>query len=296
MVRVTASHKKTPSALGLGVFLWRTIHGRHPSGRRCTTLKMAPGHFLWLLLTLSLHSLADCGQGDGRWFTVERVVDGDTLRLSDGRSVRVLGMNAPELERKGQPGQSLGVEAKRAAELFVEQAKGRVQLGLEQEQRDHYGRVLAHIYNPQGQSLAVSLLQQGLAFPIAVPPNIDQAECLFAAHEEARQVRRGIWGKAAWKAKPATQLNQRDTGFQRIKGRIEKVDVNSAVWLELEGALVLRIAREDWPYFSYTANDWKSLKGKSLEVQGWVTARRNTNPSFKPLVMAVRAPLVLRFD
>lgn len=34
---------------------------------------------------------------------VQRVVDGDTLRLTDGRSVRMIGLNAPELGKKAVP-------------------------------------------------------------------------------------------------------------------------------------------------------------------------------------------------
>jgi hypothetical protein len=30
-------------------FLWPAIPGGHPSGRRCATLKMAPGHFLCVM-------------------------------------------------------------------------------------------------------------------------------------------------------------------------------------------------------------------------------------------------------
>jgi hypothetical protein len=33
---------------------------------------------------------------------VQRVVDGDTLRLSDGRSVRMIGLNTPELGKQGR--------------------------------------------------------------------------------------------------------------------------------------------------------------------------------------------------
>ena len=37
----------------------------------------------------------------GQEVVVRRVVDGDTLRLVDGRSVRLIGVNAPELGKSG---------------------------------------------------------------------------------------------------------------------------------------------------------------------------------------------------
>ena len=45
---------------------------------------------------------------------VTRVVDGDTLHLADGRKARLIGLNAPELGRRGQ-----------AAQPFAEQARAR---------------------------------------------------------------------------------------------------------------------------------------------------------------------------
>ena len=38
----------------------------------------------------------------GHRSAVQRVVDGDTLRLSDGRNVRMIGLNTPELGKKGR--------------------------------------------------------------------------------------------------------------------------------------------------------------------------------------------------
>ncbi|PKM27677.1 MAG: hypothetical protein CVV09_01160 [Gammaproteobacteria bacterium HGW-Gammaproteobacteria-13] len=41
------------------VVLWHAIHGSHPSGRRCATLKIAPGDFLWRC-TLGRHPTGRC--------------------------------------------------------------------------------------------------------------------------------------------------------------------------------------------------------------------------------------------
>ena len=43
---------------------------------------------------------------------VVRVVDGDTLVLAGGAKVRVLGIDAPEMERDGQPADFLAHKAK----------------------------------------------------------------------------------------------------------------------------------------------------------------------------------------
>jgi hypothetical protein len=142
--------------------------------------------------------------------------------------------------------------------------------------------------------MAVSLLHQGMAFPIAIPPNINQSLCLFAAQDKARSRKVGVWGHTAWQPVPSLELSLRDTGFQRVMGRVEKVTINSSIWLELDGKLVLRIAKADWRHFPQKPADWQKFKGVTLDIQGWVTTQRSRNKNFKPLVMGVRSPLSLR--
>lgn len=252
------------------------------------------GVFLCLGFIFSGYTLAECGQSSEPLLRVTKVIDGDTLRLEDGRSVRIIGINAPEISRKGKPGQALGVEARRAAQAFVDKASGKIRLGYELERQDHYGRELAHVYDARGQSMAVSLLHQGMAFPIAIPPNINQSRCLFAAQDKARSQRVGVWGHTAWQPLSSIRLSLGDRGFQRVRGRVEKVTINSSIWLELEGKLVVRIAKEDWRHFPQKPADWQKFKGVTLEIQGWITPQHSRNKNFKPLVMGVRSPLSMQ--
>ena len=57
--------------------------------------------FFWLI-SFSLQAACPI-PGKLPTYNVRKVVDGDTLRLVDGRSVRLIGLNAPELARKGRP-------------------------------------------------------------------------------------------------------------------------------------------------------------------------------------------------
>src|SRR5471032_1000981 len=59
---------------------------------------------------------------------VQRVVDGDTLRLSDGRSVRMIGLNTPELGRQGRTDEPFAVAARKRLEALV--AASNDQVGL----------------------------------------------------------------------------------------------------------------------------------------------------------------------
>ncbi|MBW2100873.1 MAG: thermonuclease family protein, partial [Deltaproteobacteria bacterium] len=55
-----------------------------------------------------------CGQAlaDGeKWYKVKWVDDGDTIVLMDGRHVRYIGINSPEIEHKDQKAEAYGYEA-----------------------------------------------------------------------------------------------------------------------------------------------------------------------------------------
>lgn len=78
-------------------------------------------------------------------FAVQRVVDGDTVRLSDGRSVRMIGLNAPETGKKGRSAEPFAEAAKRRLQALIDANHGQVSLLVGQEPKDHYGRTLANI-------------------------------------------------------------------------------------------------------------------------------------------------------
>jgi micrococcal nuclease len=261
-----------------------------------TPVSLLTGVFLCLLSSSSV--LAECGHPETASIAVAKVQDGDTLKLSDGRSVRVLGINAPEITVGQKRGQPLGKESLASAQEFVARAGGEVRLGFDAEKRDHYGRWLAHVYDKSGRSLAVEQIRIGMAFQISVPPNRAQESCLSSVEVRARKNPSGVWRNSYWSSFPSVSLALSDTGFRLVRGKVTRVDVNSSVWIEFDGDLVAQIKKSDWSGFG--RSDWQSLVGKNLEVRGWITARKDRgNPQggkrrFKPLVMGLRAPSSLK--
>lgn len=253
-----------------------------------------PGVFLCLLLPLS--AIAECGFPSGGSVKVARISDGDTLKLQDGRSVRVLGINAPEIIHGKKAGQPLGRESRAAAQAFINATHGAVRLGFERELTDRYGRLLAHVYDERGRSLAAAQLRAGMALQIAVPPNTAQADCLLDVERGARKKSAGMWRDSYWQPLPIKLMRGDETGFRQVRGRVTKVSINSAVWLEFEGKLVARVAKKDWPAFAYQKSDWQALQGREVELRGWINSRKNqARPSakttqFKPLILQLRSP------
>ena len=200
--------------------------------------------------------------------TVQRVVDGDTLRLSDGRNVRMIGLNTPELGKQGRSDEPFAVAARKRLEALVAESDGRVGLQLGAESKDRYGRTLAHVFSAKGENLEAQMLADGLGFQVAVAPNVDLVDCQQAAERRARQSGLGLW-----KRSPVLKAEQIErSGFALVSGRVSKVQRNrGGIWIELQDKLVLRVAPNLLESFDSAA--LQALKGKQIEARGWVVDR-----------------------
>ncbi|MEM8873534.1 MAG: thermonuclease family protein [Planctomycetota bacterium] len=129
----------------------------------------------------------DVARFDGHWFPVDRVVDGDTLRVLDGGesvSVRLLGIDTPE---PGAPGGDQATDA-------VKRVLGdRVLLDVHGPRtRDKYGRLLAYVYLSESEMLNRLLINEGLAY--AYRPKAHAFSRDFGTAEaRARKKQLGLW-------------------------------------------------------------------------------------------------------
>jgi endonuclease YncB( thermonuclease family) len=199
---------------------------------------------------------------------VQRVVDGDTLRLVDGRNVRLIGLNSPEMSRQGRAAEPFAEAARQRLQALVAASDGRVALQVGRQAKDHYGRTLAHAYDRRGRNLEAQLLSEGLGYLVAVAPNLALVQCQQAAERSARQARVGLWQRSP--VQTPDQLKQ--GGFALLQGRVERIERNGGgLWLDMGDALVLQIAPRALGNFDLRAV--QRLEGRKLEVRGWVIDR-----------------------
>jgi micrococcal nuclease len=164
---------------------WR-VANRQASPLRCTLRVGSMARRAPLLACLAVALTALPG-----WTAeprVGRVLDGDSIVLTDGNQVRYLGINAPEA---GEPFS----EAARALNRRLVEGR-RLRLVQDREDRDRYGRILAYVYRDgQGGERFVNaeLLRAGLAHLLIFGP-LREIRTLASAQEAARRARRGMWG------------------------------------------------------------------------------------------------------
>lgn len=143
-------------------------------------------------------------------FTVIKVVDGDTIKLDDNRTIRYIGVDSPEED-----------------ECFIWQAKkvnseavlaNKVRLEMDINEMDHFGRYLAYVFvqDEKGGEVFVNehLLGEGAAEFFLDTVNLRYQALLVQAAEQAHQEKKGLWQACA----PDPKL-----GCQ-IKGNLDRLD------------------------------------------------------------------------
>lgn len=130
-------------------------------------------------------------------YLVERVVDGDTLKLEDGTRVRLQGIDTPETVREAGPVEPWGPEASAYTSQFIADADHRVHLTFDKERLDQYGRLLAYVWHGE-RLLNEELVREGLAETRPGYPQSDSMRRRLAkALADAKRARRGLWSGAA---------------------------------------------------------------------------------------------------
>lgn len=70
-----------------------------------------------------------------------------------------------------------------------------MRLELDVDQMDRYGRTLAYVYLEDGTFLNAKLVEEGYAVIMTVPPNVKYVDLFIKLQKEARENRKGLWGK-----------------------------------------------------------------------------------------------------
>ena len=137
--------------------------------------------------------------------TVERVVDGDTIRVRiKGREerVRLVGIDTPESVKPGTPVQCFALAASARTKALLPKGSA-VRLVRDVEERDRYGRLLAYVYRARDDLFVnLALVREGYAVVLTVPPNVAHTGEFVAAAGDAREHGRGLWSRCEAGAVP----------------------------------------------------------------------------------------------
>ncbi|MDX8395042.1 MAG: thermonuclease family protein [Mariprofundaceae bacterium] len=212
---------------------------------------------------------------------VVHVFDGDTFRSRSGERIRLLGINTPEVAHGNQAAQAYGEQAKRRlTALILNQS---VQLRLDRDKRDKYGRTLAQIYLRDGRWVNAMLLREGLAHVYTFAPNFYWTDALLKAERMARNDMRGIWKSERWRILDAGDIRNKHIGqFHLVRAYVDGVHA----WKFKLGKLSVTVPQKSRKWF-VPVNLPK--KGQKIIVGGVIRASSTGN-----LFLSLHSPYDLR--
>lgn len=227
---------------------------------------------VWLCLiggTPAQSAFAACAPpplGGGR---VAEIVDGRSFRLTDGREVRLAGIEPA--------GASKTARIKELSAILTGQD---VSLGGDHDAPDRYGRQTAFVFLAPSQTLVqAQLLSEGEAL---VLPEVDKdcAAALMAAEAEARMAKRGTWAvnHVIKNAESPDDILAGIGRFMVVEGKVLSVRQSGAtIYLNFgrnwRQEFAVTISRRVWPAFAAAGIALKSLENRQILVRGWVEAR-----------------------
>lgn len=123
---------------------------------------------------------------------VKKVIDGDTIELSDGRKVRYIGIDTPETI---DPRRAVGCFGKQASAKNSGLVLGKVViLANDVSETDKFGRLLRYVW-VSDVFVNEYLVREGFARASSYPPDIKFQQLFISAEQEARLAEKGLWGE-----------------------------------------------------------------------------------------------------
>jgi endonuclease YncB( thermonuclease family) len=206
-------------------------------------------------------------QGEGH---VAEIIDGKSFRLSDGREIKLAG-----IEPSG------ATKAERATALSAIVAAKDVTLRGTDDAPDRYGRQSAFVFLGDTDTMVQSLLlAQGAALVSADVADKECAATLAAAEAGARIEKKGTWAGSTV-IKNAESADDILTGIGRfvlVEGKVLSVRQAGAMTYLNFGRRWTRdfaatISRRNMPAVESAGIALKSLENRRIRVRGWVEAR-----------------------
>jgi len=162
-----------------------------------------------LLTTLSILIIATASYA--QTYIVERVIDGDILKLTNGEEVQLIGVETLKDEKMGQKATEF------VKDLELEDKE--VRLAFDVQEKDKNGRFLAYVYKDYNFPtctefkafpgsyiiyddnecvialfINATIIKSGYAIPMTISPNVKYSDLFKDLYDEAREQKKGLWG------------------------------------------------------------------------------------------------------
>lgn len=221
---------------------------------------------LALLMSTDVQALSCPRLAADKSATLKYINDGDTITLENGRQVRLIGIDTPEINHadltKSEP---YALQARALLAKYLHPGDT-LQLAYDRSRKDKYGRMLAYVYSKGGRNLGLMQLQQGFAQQMVVGKNDKLWRCFQRAERQARQRRRGLWRDV--EILSASRVQSSDQGYVYLRGQITaRQETDTGLKLLLNRRVVVLLSASKQSLFNnngvrFMLHDKLDLRGK----------------------------------
>ena len=231
-----------------------------------------PTQAIFFALSIFLLLLTGC-EAQPKYQTVKWIYDGDTLLLNDGRKIRLIGINTPEVAHHGKKGQPYGREATEALRELLKGANNKIRLERGKQAKDRYKRDLAYVFLPDGTDISEWMLQQGWATLMVFPPNTRYIEHYRKTERVAQLKQRIIWRQKSHQIQTPQQLKRAYRGYVRLKSAVKSIKITkNNIILELDKKIFIKLSKNNLNYF--TRYNPKKLRHQDIIISGFLQKYR----------------------
>lgn len=256
MARCTGFYRREFRPRGAMLCMFAALVAASPSGARAENPAIACGG------TLNIAEAVEAA-------------DGATLRLADGRELRLASLIAP-----GVLDENVAAQAHAAETLRRLAAGKRVSFFADKDTRDRYGRVAARATIIEPQTWLEAALTEAGAARVAVFGNDDCVTALLARERKARAANAGLWAEPAFAPFAATDLaglNGAVGRFAVVEGRIARVgETRSRLYLDFGRRYIedftIVVPENLRKALQTKGSDPKSWRGRRVRVRGMLVS------------------------
>ena len=215
--------------------------------------------------------------------TVSSIIDGRSFMLTDGREVRLAGLEVP-MVRPGQPGgpSDPGYASRTRLESIL--AGATVKLTQARPASDRYGRTLAYvdvISEGSSRPVATAMVASGFARVGAQVETMACAVELLSQERAARTSKLGLWAEpyyVIFEAGNGATLLDHQGQFAIVEGKVASVRTSGSItyinfgrrWSE---ALTVTIQKRHERIFQASGIAPGLLESRRVRVRGWIDER-----------------------
>lgn len=146
------------------------------------------------------------------------VIDGDTIILANGKRVRYIGMDTPELNNSSGRSTCYAKEARNKNRELVLGKKIKMEKDISED--DKYGRLLRYIY-VDDVFVNKLLVEEGYAVAVAYPPDLKYQLQFKEAERSAFDNNLGLWGQCSRQPSDYNSAEIERLKYCVVKGNIE---------------------------------------------------------------------------